>query len=215
MATSYQSLRTTAGDVQAGLLQGENIQLQEVGVSAVVDNYMYSKANFYIEGSRAYVGKQKLTRYFFIKWLHWLYVPIFIGSFFTPFNFIASFVLFGVNLLVFINYFQHMYVNITTMWYVLKQPSLPDNMLKRNNMIYELTLERFVAIYASSHRAGFGRVVANKGTIQFQVFRRSAIRVMKNCVITSTLCFLCSLFMFVYCYVWGIVIVLQGSYKLV
>lgn len=212
MASSQQALITRVGDVEAGFLRGQNIQVEEVGVSVVIGEYMYCKANFYIDESRNHVGKRKLSRYIYIKWLHWFYIPIFIGSLFTPFHYIATFVLFAVNFLVFVNYFQHMYVNITTMWYVLKQPSVPDHKLKKNNMIYEIKLENYAVVYAASHRAGMGRIFRDRGTVQIQVFRHKAMRIMKHCVITSTLCFFCSLFMFVYCFVWGVVLVLQGDY---
>lgn len=214
VASSHQALLTRTEDAEAGLLQRQNIQVQELGTRVVVGNYMYCKTNFYIDQSRKYVGKRKLTKYFYIKWLHWYYIPILLGSFFAPFNYIATFVMFGVNLLVFIVYTQHMYVNLTTMWHVLKQPSLPDHRLSQNNAFFEIQLDQFEAMYAASHRAGIGFVAqtASRQTVKFQVFRKSAMQVMKNCIYTSTLCFIASFFMFLYCYIWGICLLLEGRF---
>lgn len=153
-----QALITRAGDVEAGLIQGQNIQIQEVGQRVIIGKYMYCRTNFYIEQSRKYVGNRKLTKYFYIKWLHWLYILIFFGSLVSPLNYIAVFVMFGVNFLVFVIYTQNLYVSITTMWYVLKQPSLPDNKLDRNNVFIEMQLNQCEARYVTCFRAGIGFV---------------------------------------------------------
>ena len=211
MASSQEALISRVGDVEAGVLRGHNVQIQEIGTRVMVGNYMYCKANFYIDQSRKYVGKRKLTEYFYIKWLHWLLIPLFVGSFFAPFHYIATFVLFGVNFLVCTMYTQHMYVNLTTMWYVLKQPSVPDDKLQRNNAFYEIQLDEYQAIYGLSYRAGIGCVATSRQSVEFQVFRKSTVRLMKNCIAVSTLCFLGSLFMFLYCYVWGIVLLLEDN----
>ncbi len=213
-ASAGQALIARDGDMEAGLLQGQNIQIQEVGQRVVIGKYMYCRTNFYIEQSRKYVGKQKLTKYFFIKWLHWMYILIFFGSLFSPFHYIAAFVMFGVNFIIFIIYTQNMYVNITTMWYVLKQPSLPDNKLPRNNVFIEMQLNQCEARYVTCFRAGIGFVErsSTQQTIEFQVFRKSTIQVMKNCVRTSTVCFIGSLLMFIYSYAWGIILLVTGHY---
>ncbi len=213
-ATEGQALIVRAGDVEAGHIQGQNIQIKEVGQRVIIGKYMYCRTNFYIEQSRKYVGKQKLTKYFYVKWLHWLYILIFFGSLVAPLHYIATFVMFGVNLLVFMVYTQNMYVNFTTMWYVLKQPSLPDSQLPQNNVFIEMQLNQYEARYAACSRAGIGFVQRSttQHKVEIQVFRNSAIRLMKNCVRVSSVCFVGSLLMFLYCYTWGILLLLIGSY---
>ncbi len=213
-ASASEPLISRAGDVETAVIQGSNVQIHEVGQRVMIGKYMYTRTNFYIDQSRKYVGKRTLTKYLNIKWLHWIYVPIFLGSLFSEFNYIATFVMFGVNFVVFVIYTQHMYVNIVTMWHVLKQPSVPDHQLPRNNAFIEIQLDHCEALYAASFRAGIGFIARSttRETVEFQVFRKSTVRVMKNCVAVSTLCFIGSLFMFLYCYIWGIVLILKGRY---
>ena len=213
-ASATEPLISRADDVETAVIQGGNVQIQEVGQRVMIGKYMYCRTNFYIDQSRKYVGKRKLTKYVYIKWLHWMYILILLGSLFSPLNYIAAFVLFGVHFLVCAIYTQHMYVNIVTMWHVLKQPSVPDHQLPRNNAFIEIQLDRCEALYAASYRAGIGFVAQSttRQTVEFQVFRKSTVRVMKNCVAASTLCFIGSLFMFLYCYIWGILLILEGHY---
>jgi len=212
VAGERRALITRVGDMEAGLVQEQNVQVKEYDTTVIVNSYMYSKANFYIDQSQKFVGKRKLTRYKYIKWLHWLYIVIFHGSFFTPFHYKAAFVMFTVNFMVCLIYTQHLYVNINTMWYVLKQPCLPDNVLRSANTFLEIQLDTFQAEYAVLYNAQMGYIARERQTVQIQVFRKSTMTVMKNCVRVSTLCFIASLFMFLYCFIWGIFLILDHHY---
>ena len=193
-----------AEEVEAGVITGERVEVKEFGRTVSTDPYMFGKTNFFIKQSRPYVGNRTLTEYVYIKWLHWLYIPVFISSLFVLFNENFAYVMLGVNLVILAIYLQNMYVNVYTMRYVLKQPSFPDNQLKRANTFFEITQEEFAATYAVSHRAGLCQVLHARGRVKIQVFRHSTMQVMKYCVIISTVCFISALFLVVYCLVWGI-----------
>ena len=204
MATLEERQPILPEQAEVGVLTGESVDIKEFGRTVTMDSYMYGKTNFFIKQSKPYVGKRTLTEYVYIKWLHWLYIPIFLATLFVLFSEQYAFVMLGVNLVILAIYTQNMHVNVYTMRYVLKQPSFPDNRLKRANTFFEVTLEEFAAIYVVSHRAGLGQVFGAKGTIKFQVFRNSTVQIMKYCVITSTICFISALFSVFYCLVWGL-----------
>ena len=204
MATQEERQPILPEQAEAGVLTGERVEVKEFGRTVSTDSYMYGKTNFFIKQSKPYVGNRTLTEYVYIKWLHWMYIPVFLATLFVLFSEHYAFVMLGVNLIILAIYAQNMYVNVYTMRYVLKQPSLPDNQLKRANTFFEVTLEEFAAVYVISHRAGLGQVFSARGTVKLQVFRKSTVQVMKNCVITSSICFISALFSVMYSLVWGI-----------
>ena len=196
---------TSTGDVEAGVVHGTKVQVKETGNTVYVSHFMFARTNFFINASRQYVGKHKLTRYLYIPFLQYVYIVVFIASISSFANTTFAFVGLGLNFFAALIYTQNMYVNFKTMRYVLKQPGVPDHMLSTTNTFLEITLEKFAATYAVSHQAGIGAIVQGTGTVKIQVFQNSAKRLMRTCVAVSTICFLASFIMFFYCLAWGIV----------
>ena len=200
-----QGAYASTADVEALLLEGHKFQVREFGERVFVQRNIYSRTNFYIEQSRNYVGDRKLTKYLYLAFLQWVFLILFLISFAAPANPIFAFVMGAIGILFLLIFTQHMYVNIKTMPYVLKQPSVPNHLMNSANTFIEITMEKYGAVFAASQRAGIGYIVAGKGTVQFQVFKQQTVGIMKNCVVVSTLAFFASLVMVFYCLAWGIV----------
>ena len=189
----------SSDEAKAALLEGERIEVKEVGKAVSTGSSIYSKTNFWINESRPYVGDHKLTRYFHLPLMMWIFLFLFIVSLAAPAYYIYAFVMFGVGLIFFVIFLQHMYVNVKTMRYVLKQTSVPNDWIKFSNTFFVITLEKYRAFFAASSQAGIGLITSGKGTIKIQVFRKSSVGKMKNCVVLSTMAFLGSIFMVCYC----------------
>ena len=196
---------TSTGDVVAGVVHGTKVQVKETGNTVYISNFMFARTNFFINESRPYVGKHKLTRYLYIPFLQYVYIVGFFVSISSFASTTLAFVMLGLNIFFALIYTQNMYVNLKTMRHVLKQPGVPDHMLSRTNTFLEITLEEFAATYAVSHQAGIGAIVQGTGTVKIQVFQNSAKRLMRICVAVSTICFLASFIMIFYSLAWGIV----------
>ena len=199
----------STGSVGVGLLEGERFEIKTFGKTVNVRNTIYDNTNFYIGTSRDYVGDHKLTRYVYIIYIQWVYLGIFLVSFLTPLNYIFAFVMAVVHLLFLLVWIQHAYVNLGTMPYVLHQPSLPNHLLNNANDFFEITLEKYVALFAASSNAGIGIAAKAKGTIKIQVFKTATIGKMRNCIAVSTLALIGCLLMIIYCFAWGVVKVVQ------
>ena len=190
---------------QVGLLEGERFEVKDIGKSVHVRNTIYDKTNHYIEQSRDYVGDHKLTRYLYIIYIQWVYLLIFLISFLTPLHFIFAFVMAGINFLFLLLWIQHSYVSVGTMPHVLKQPSLPSYMLNSSNQFFEITLEKYAALFASSKNAGIGIAATARGTVQIQVFKNATKDLMRKCIFVSSVALLGCILIFIYCFAWGII----------
>jgi len=71
---------------QYGYLEGEHTRVTRVGRTVYLKPNNYIKTNHYINESRKYVGKHKLTRYLYFRYMEWVYLLIFIASIFTIFS---------------------------------------------------------------------------------------------------------------------------------
>lgn len=85
------------------------------------------------------------------------------------------------------------------MRYVLRQHSVPNNSLELNNDHLEISIEVYRAKYAKTSDVGVGIIGKGSGTIKIQLFKRSAMGVMKNTVWVSIFCFMGSVLMVLYC----------------
>ena len=194
--------------VETGVVRETKVDIKQTGkIVYNVDQYLFARANFYIEASRQYFKGRKFTRYvYYTEVFHYIYFTMLVGLFVAPFNYIGAFLLLLLNIPHLIMFTQHLYVNIQTMRYVLKQPEVPDGTLPTtNNAHLEITLEEFTASYAASQQAGLGLIVHGKGTVKIQVFEHSTKNKMKICVCLSTFYFLCAVFLTLYFLIFGII----------
>ena len=116
----------------------------------------------------------------------------------------------AVNIIFLIFYSQHLYVNIKTMSYVLKQPTLPDRDMTTNNDHLEITFAEFSLTYAQYKEHGVGVVSADGETIKIQVFRESAIVKIKLCVVLSTVSFFVCIAMLIYCNLSAVILIYKS-----
>ena len=192
-------------DVEAGVLRGRILNIKETGTPTTIPGNIYGACNFYIQNSRDYVGGHPLTTYIYIHFMPYIYGVIFVASLFSPLLFYLAIVCFVLNIIFLLFYIQHMYVNIKTMRYVLKQPGVPNHLLTHNNTFLEISLEEFAVAYAATKEAGFGIVSKEKGTVKIQVFKNTTKGKMKTCVWISTLSFLTAVALIAYCGVFAII----------
>ena len=190
---------------QVGLMEGERFEVRNFGEQVHLPNTIYGKTNFFINQSRDYVGDHKLTRYLYIIYIQWVYLLVFIVSLFTPLQFIFAFVMAGINFLFLLIWIQHAYVSVGTMPHVLKQPSLPNHMLNFDNDFFEITLEKYAALFASSKDAGIGIAATAKGTVKIQVFKNASKNIMRKCILVSSVALFGCILIFIYCLAMGII----------
>ena len=194
-----EALLTKKGDVETGVIKGRFLDVQTVGRHTNLPGNLYGDTNFYIRNSADYVGGRKLTTYIYFYYMQYVYFVVFLVSCLSPLSFILAVFMTGINVVFLLFYSQHLYVNIRTMYYVLQQPTLPDNELSTNNAHVKITQEEFSLTYAQTKEHGIGFVSADRGTVQMQVFRESAMVRMKICVVISTLSFIVTVVMVIYC----------------
>ena len=207
MATieEQQAILTKQDDVEAGVLKWRGVQVENVGRRTNLPGNLYGDTNFYIRNSVQYVGDRKLTTYVYFYYMQYVYLVVFIVSCLSPLNFILAVFMTIINVVFLLFYSQHLYVNIKTMRYVLRQPTLPDYKLPTKNAHYRITMAEFSLAYAQTKECGIGIVSADGDSVQIQVFQESTMLRMKFCVIISTVSFLVSTVMVLYCNLWAII----------
>ena len=134
---------TKKRDVEAGVVKENVVHVQSVGKEIKLSGYLYGDTNFYIRSSAQYFRHRKLTTYIYFYYMQYVYLVIFIVSCLSPLSFIIVLIMTAVNIIFLIFYSQHLYANIKTMTYVLKQPTLPDRDMTTNNDHLEITFAEF------------------------------------------------------------------------
>ena len=200
-----EALLTNKGDVEAGVLKERVVHVQNVGTLASLPGNLYGDTNFYIRSSARYVGDRKLTTYIYFYYMQYVYFFVFLVSCLSPLNFVLAVIMTAINVVFLLFYSQHLYVNIKTMRYVLKQPTVPDNKLPTKNAHLKITMAEFSLTYAQTKECGIGIVSADGGSVQIQFFGESTMLRMKVCVIISTISFFVSTVMVLYCNLWAII----------
>ena len=190
---------------QYGYLEKEHTRVTRVGRTVYLKPNNYIKTNHYINESRKYVGKHKLTRYLYFRYMEWVYLLIFIASIFTIFSAAYAFIMTIVNGIFFVIWLQHMYVNVGTMPHVLRQPSLPDHQLELGNNLLRISVEKYRALFAHTNEELIGIVGGSSDSVTVQVFRHSSMTIMKICVAVSSIAFISSVAMLIYCLSVGII----------
>lgn len=199
------------GDTAAALVDREVFKVEEFGKTVSLKDNIYTRSNFYIRQSRPYVHGRKLTQYIHISGTQWVFLILFFISFASPTTFILAFAMSGLGLVFFLVFLQHMYVNVKTMPPVLRQPRVSNSWLQTDNAFFEITLEKYTALFAASKDAGIGVQVKGKGTVRLQIFTQAAVVRMKKCIIASTLAFLASMIMVGYSFTWAIIGVVNAQ----
>lgn len=218
--STAQNLR--ADDETSALLESETeVEIRETGRTVRTRTSIFHRTNFWIEQSRPYVGKHRLTRYWHLEWLYYgnLYVPlhlvfpaIFIIGLITPTSAIFAACMLAIGAPCLLVFTQNMYVNLVSMPHVLDQPSVPNHWLKRTNTFLEISVVNYQRLFAASSEASIGLLAAEGGKIKFQVFQEAAMNIMWRCVILSTFCFLLACIMVPYCLAWFIVCLIDQRY---
>lgn len=212
MATSGRQsvLIAKADGLEAALLQGEMISVErEPARSVILRKNIYTRTNFYIQQSRPYF-RATLNTYVNLLWHQWFFIAVFCVGLFTLLDPVFAIIWFCLGIFFFFLYLQHMYVNITTMPYVLSQPSLPDNKLNHSNGFFVISYASYTAMFGETDEASIRGLEVEGGKIKVQAFQKSAMRRMKICVAMSTFGFFGSIWMMDYCLAWFIVFI--GTY---
>ena len=200
-------LVTKRGDVESGVLKENVVHVQSVGKETKSSGYLYGDTNFYIRNSAQYFRDRKLTTYIYFYYMQYVYLVVFIVSCLSPLSFILALIMTAVNIIFLFFYSQHLYVNIKTMPYVLKQPTLPDRDMTTNNDHLEITFAEFSLTYAQYKEHGIGTVSADGEKVNIQVFRESAMVKMKLCIVLSTVSFFVCIAMLIYCNLSAVILI--------
>ena len=205
-----EALVTKRGDVETGVVKEKVVHVRSVGKEINLPGYLYGDTNFYIRSSAQYFPKQTLTTYIYFYYMQHVYLVVFIVSCLSPLSFILGLIMTAVNIIFLIFYSQHLYVNIKTMPYVLKQPTLPNREMTTNNDHLKITFAEFSLTYAQYRDNGIGVVSADGETVQIQVFRESAMFNMKLCVVLSTVSFFVCIAMLIYSNLSAVILIHQS-----
>ena len=196
------SLTAVSAPVMASLTEHTHAKYGTCG-DVYLKNSYYVKTNSYIDQSRPYVGGHKLTRYLYLPLGEWFFIVIALASISAPSNAVVAFIWLAFGVFYLIIFLQHMYVNMNTIPHVLQQPSIEDRYQQTDNAFYEITIEKYQLLFATSSDAGVGEFSASR--VKIQVFTETAVRTIKICRILSTTGFFVCLLMIVYCFAWAIV----------
>ena len=191
--------------MEAGVLKWRGVQVENVGRWTNLPGNLYGDTNFHIRNSARYVGDRKLTTYVYFYYMQYIFFVVFLVSCLSPLNFILAVFMTIINVVFLLFYSQHLYVNIKTMRYVLRQPTMPDNKLPTKNARYKITMAEFSLTYAQTKEHGIGIVSADGDSVQIQFFQESTMLRMKICVISLTISFFVSTVMVLYCNLWAII----------
>ena len=184
----------------------DRIEIKQTGKVVWLKNNIHSKTNHYIKESYGYVPEdkeRKLTRYLYVPGLQWIFLVVFIMGLVSPSHFIFAFIMGGISILFIVVFFQHMYVAFTSIPIILKLPHLPDNDMKLANDFFEVTREKYSAVFAASPDTAVGVAVKTKGTIKIHVLSTRARRQVTDSRVVSVLALVASIFMFFYCFAFG------------
>ena len=187
-----------------GLLEDEKFEVVETTTPVFINGY-YNRTNHCIHQSREYVGSAKLTRYINFPALIILSVVVMLVSLAAPAFYVVAFIMAGVDFIWFCIFVQHMYVNVKTMPHMLRLPRVPNNMMKTQSGLFEITLEKYKDLFGVQAKEGTGTIVAEKGTVQLHILTYKAVCYMRVVMVYSTLALLATFALMIYCIVFGIV----------
>ncbi len=191
-----------AGDVEVGELNRGLITVQSVtSRRRKIREGNYPRANFFIRQSCQYFPGKSLWTYVYFHYFWIVYIALFCASFLLSFlHSIVGYVSMGLHGLFLLMFSQHLFVILTTMHHVLKQPAVVSNSIEGANKHIEIGLEMYRARYAVCSTAGIGFVTKETGKIQLQVFTEYSVYQMKATVWVSTLCFIAAFCMVFVCF---------------
>ena len=185
------------------LLENERLEIRETSTTVVI-NGIYNRTNHYIHQSREYVGDAKLTRYINFPGLFTLCLVVMLISLAAPGNYILAFIMAGFNLVGLLIFAQHMYVTVKTMPHMLRLPRVPNDWMTRENGFFEITLEKYQAVFGVQAESGIGIMVAASGTIKLHILKEKAVGYMKLAMFNSTCALIAFFLLLLYCFISGI-----------
>ena len=185
----------------------DRIEIKNTTQKVWIRNNIYDRTNHYIKASHGYIPKdkeRKLTCYWYFVGLQWIFLVVFVIGLVSPSHFIFAFIMGGISTLAIVVFSQHMYVVITTIPIILKLPHLADSAMNSENSFFEISLEKYTAVFAASPDTAVGVGVKTKGTIKIHVLStRARLKVMYT-IMVSTLALVASIFIVIYCFALGV-----------
>ena len=191
-------------DAAVAFSEQDRIEIKETGEVVWLKNNSYSKTNHFITQSHGYVPEDmegKLTRYAYVAGLQWVFLAVFVLGLISPSHYIFAFVMGTISIPWILIFSQHIYVVIKTIPIILKLPHIPN--MELENSFYEISLEKFTAVFAASPDTAVGVSVKSKGTIKIHVLSTQARRHVTNTRMVSFLAFAASIFIVLYCFAFG------------
>lgn len=188
-----------------GFADRERIEIKRTGQTVWLQKNIYSRTNHYIKESHGYVPEdmdRKLTRYFYFVGLQWIFLLLLIAGLVSPVYYIFAFVMGGISIPFILVFSQHMYVVIVTIPIILKLPNIRE-LPGFQNDFFEISREKYTAVFAASPDTAVAVGVQSKGTIKIHVLTTWARTQVRNTRIVSVLAFCASIFMFFYCFAFG------------
>lgn len=202
--TTSRSVAT--GGFEAGRFQHTSLSAKLIGKDVIVHNNCFSQTNHKIDRSRDFIPKDiKLRKFWYSSGLREVYFVYSFACIFAFLQFVVAAVVVIVSFLCSILFLQYMTVCCYTLPRVKKQPVIPG--LGSLNDFVEININHLSAEYATAHNAGYGQLIAAKGTIKFQVFHPRVIGLMNEATNWSVIMFLMCLVQIL----WGCVFIYLGA----
>ena len=91
--TAVEAAVSRTDNVETGEVHAAKVAVKETSAKTItIRSSEFARTNFYIEQSRKYVGKRKLTRYLYIPYSHWVFLVVGCITVLAFINYIYAFV---------------------------------------------------------------------------------------------------------------------------
>ena len=167
-----------ASNFSAGRAEQTTIKAKFTGETVHIPDDCFLKSNHYIKTTNGLLEGKKLRKFWYIRYMWRLYALYCIICIFAWVHLGFALGVFIGSLLLFLLSCQYVKVSCISLRCVKKQPVI-DGLSSLNEFV-EVDVKRLSAEYAVARDAGYGRLCAESGKIEFQVFSPRAIQHMNS-----------------------------------
>ena len=202
--TGRQEVQST--DFSAKKVEQTTVSAKFTGKKVNIPKDCFLWSNHFIECTNGYLeGKKKLHKFWYRSWMFYLcinqlYVAYCFACFFVWIHLGFAIGVFICSLLLFTLGCQYIMVCSRSLHLVRKQPVV-DGLSSLNDFV-EVNVNHLSAEYAVARDAGYGRLCAESGMIEFQVFNREAVKYMNTATARSGAIFCLSMAQLVWAFIW-------------
>ena len=177
------------GGVTAGQASRTEVSVRETGNRVTIPNNPYLYANFFIVQSRAYFPGRALKKYVYFRGLNTLFclhlfsllgLPFFLICTLHSAGWFFTFAALTVDIIAFLIYSQHLYINFTTIPWLLKLPVIPEQRLTNNHYVIDIATLDTAFIAAREAGVGVNITVGGAAKLKIMAFNQKGINYIRS-----------------------------------